>query len=114
MNNASVGGLIGFPGMSIYIASKHAVLGLTKAAALEVARLRIRVNAVSPGAIQTDMVDLALNDIGATKEQIGAMHPVGRMGTPEETASGVLFLCSDGASFITGQCLTVDGEYTAQ
>jgi NAD(P)-dependent dehydrogenase (short-subunit alcohol dehydrogenase family) len=114
VNNASVGGLVGFPGGSIYVASKHAVLGLTKTAALEVAKSGIRINAVSPGAIQTEMIDLAISGSGATKEQFSAMHPVGRMGTPEEIASAVLYLCSDGASFITGQSLTVDGGFTAQ
>lgn len=114
VNNSSVGGLVGFPGVAIYVASKHAVLGLTKTAALEVAKSGIRINAVSPAAIQTDMADLAMNSSGITKEQFGAMHPVGRMGTPEEIASAVLYLCSDSASFITGQSLTVDGGYTAQ
>jgi NAD(P)-dependent dehydrogenase (short-subunit alcohol dehydrogenase family) len=114
VNNASVGGLVGFPGVAIYVASKHAVLGLTKTAALEVAKSGIRINAVSPAAIQTDMADLAMNGVGITKEQFDAMHPIGRMGTSEEIASAVLFLCSDGASFITGQSLTVDGGYTAQ
>ena len=114
VNNSSVGGLVGFPGVAIYVASKHAVLGLTKTAALEVAKSGIRINAVSPAAIQTDMADLAMNSSGLTKEQFAAMHPVGRMGTPEEIASAVLYLCSDSASFITGQSLTVDGGYTAQ
>jgi NAD(P)-dependent dehydrogenase (short-subunit alcohol dehydrogenase family) len=114
VNNASVGGLVGFPGVAIYVASKHAVLGLTKTAALEVAKSRIRINAVSPGAIQTEMADLAMDGAGVTKEQFSAMHPVGRMGTPEEIAGAVLYLCSDGASFITGQSLTIDGGFTAQ
>ena len=114
VNNSSVGGLVGFPGVAIYVASKHAVLGLTKTAALEVAKSGIRINAVSPAAIQTDMADLAMNSSGITKEQFAAMHPVGRMGTPEEIANAVLYLCSDNASFITGQSLTVDGGYTAQ
>jgi NAD(P)-dependent dehydrogenase (short-subunit alcohol dehydrogenase family) len=114
VNNSSVFGLIGFPGAAIYVASKHAVLGLTKTAALEVAKSGIRINAVSPGAIQTDMVDLAINGMGASKEHIAAMHPVGRVGTPEEIASAVLYLCSDSASFITGQSLTVDGGFTSQ
>lgn len=114
VNNASVGGLIGFPGGAMYVASKHAVLGLTKASALEVAKSGIRINAVSPAVIQTDMADLAINGMGATKEQFAAMHPVGRVGTPKEIASAVLYLCSDGASFITGQSLTVDGGFTAQ
>ncbi|MCI0453549.1 MAG: SDR family oxidoreductase [Candidatus Dadabacteria bacterium] len=114
VNNSSVGGLVGFPGGAIYVASKHAVLGLTKTAALEVAKSGIRINAVSPAGIETDMADLAIKGVGITKEQFAAMHPVGRMGTPEEIAGAVLYLCSDGASFITGQSLTLDGGYTAQ
>lgn len=114
VNNSSVCGLIGAPGVSIYVASKHAVLGLTKAAALEVAKSGIRINAVSPAIIQTDMTDLVINGMGITKEQFAVMHPVGRIGTPEEIASAVLYLCSDGASFVTGQTLTLDGGFTAQ
>jgi NAD(P)-dependent dehydrogenase (short-subunit alcohol dehydrogenase family) len=97
VNNSSVGGLVGFPGVAIYVASKHAVLGLTKTAALEVAKSGIRINAVSQAVIQTDMADLAMNGVGITKEQFAAVHPIGRMGNPEEIASAVLYLCSDGA-----------------
>ncbi len=114
VNTASVAGLIGFPGIPIYIASKHAVLGLTKSVALEYAKSGIRINAVSPAAIQTDMVDRFVGKEGDARQQLAAMHPVGRMGTPEEIASAVLYLCSDSASFITGQSLTVDGGFTAQ
>jgi NAD(P)-dependent dehydrogenase (short-subunit alcohol dehydrogenase family) len=119
VNMSSVLGLIGFPGMALYIASKHAVIGLTKSAALEYAKSGIRINAVSPAVIETDMVDRFVGKLGAGKEgemrqQLAAMHPIGRTGKPEEIASAVLYLCSDGASFVTGQTLALDGGFTAQ
>ena len=114
VNTASVAGLIGFPGIPIYIASKHAVLGLTKSVALEYAKSGIRINAVSPAAIETDMVDRFVGEEGDARQQLAAMHPVGRMGKPEEIADAVIYLCSDKASFITGQSLAVDGGFTVQ
>ncbi len=114
VNCASAAGLIGFPGVPIYVASKHAVLGLTKSVALEYAKSGIRINAVSPAAIETDMVDRFVGKEGDARQQLAAMHPVGRMGRPEEIADAVIYLCSDRASFITGQSLTVDGGFTAQ
>ena len=117
VNNASIAGLIGFPGLGLYTASKHAVLGLTKAAALENAALGIRVNAVSPGMIETDMADRFLSAQPGNKEDtiasVKSMHPIGRFGKPEEIASAVTWLCSDDASFVAGQSLTVDGGFTA-
>ena len=117
VNNASIAGLIGFPGLGLYTASKHAVLGLTKAAALENAALGIRVNAVSPGMIETDMAERFLSAQPGNKEDVIAsvksMHPIGRFGEPEEIASAVTWLCSDDASFVVGQSLTVDGGFTA-
>jgi len=115
VNTSSVGGLIGFPGVGVYVASKHAVLGLTKSAALEYATQGIRVNAVSPGGIVTPMLDRFTG--GQDSEffkQLEAMHPVGRAGRPEEIAEAVLWLCTDKASFVTGQSLTVDGGFTAK
>jgi NAD(P)-dependent dehydrogenase (short-subunit alcohol dehydrogenase family) len=114
VNMASVAGLIGFAGIPIYIASKHAVLGLTKSVALEYAKSGIRINAVSPAAIETDMVDRFVGKEGDARQQLASMHPVGRLGRPEEIADAVIYLCSDKASFITGQSLTVDGGFTAQ
>ncbi|MGH7133282.1 MAG: glucose 1-dehydrogenase [Phycisphaerales bacterium] len=113
VNNASIAGTIGMPGAGIYIASKHAVLGLTKTAAVEVAKQGIRVNAVSPAAIETDMLDRFTG--GRNPEVVtafAAMHPIGRIGKPSEIAHPVLFLLSDDASFITGHDLKVDGGFT--
>jgi NAD(P)-dependent dehydrogenase (short-subunit alcohol dehydrogenase family) len=114
VNNSSIAGLIGFAGMGIYVASKHAVLGLTKTAALEVAKSNIRVNAVSPGGIQTDMFGRFASSHEGMEEQMIQLHPVGRLGKPEEIADAVVFLCSDRASFITGQSIAVDGGFTTQ
>lgn len=117
VNNASIAGLIGFPGLGLYAASKHAVLGLTKSAALENAALGIRVNAVSPAVIETDMAERFLSAQPGNKEDtvagVKAMHPIGRFGKPEEIASAVTWLCSDDASYIVGQSLTADGGFTA-
>lgn len=114
INNASVAGLVGMPTAALYVASKHAVMGLTRTVALEVARQGIRVNAVSPGAIETDMVTRFTGGQQAIRDYMVSMHPVGRLGLPEEIASAVLWLASDGASFITGQSITLDGGWTAQ
>jgi NAD(P)-dependent dehydrogenase (short-subunit alcohol dehydrogenase family) len=114
VNNASVYGMVAFPTGSVYVASKHAVLGLTKAAALEVAPTGIRVNAVSPAVIRTEMSEKARLGSGLTQEEFAAGHPVGRIGVPEEIAGAVLFLCSDEAAFITGHSLAIDGGKMAQ
>ena len=108
---------MGFANAPAYTAAKHGVLGLTKVAALELATERIRVNAVCPGFIETPMVmDRGVRAGGdaAAYEQIAAMHPMHRLGKPEEIASAVLWLCSDGASFVTGEHLLVDGGYVAR
>jgi NAD(P)-dependent dehydrogenase (short-subunit alcohol dehydrogenase family) len=112
VNNASVAGTVGMPGVSVYIASKHAVLGLTKSAALEVARKGIRINSVSPAMIETDMMDRFTGGSAETVAQFANMHPIGRVGKPQEIAQPVLFLLSDAASFITGHNLLIDGGFT--
>ncbi|AYC33282.1 SDR family oxidoreductase [Pseudomonas cavernae] len=113
VNTASVAGLGAAPKMSIYAASKHAVIGLTKSAAIEYAKKKIRVNAVCPAVIDTDMFRRAYQADPKKAEFAAAMHPVGRVGKVEEIAAAVLYLCCDGASFTTGQALAVDGGSTA-
>ncbi|CAB5521848.1 Levodione reductase [Pseudomonas putida] len=113
VNTASVAGLGAAPKMSIYSASKHAVIGLTKSAAIEYAKKGIRVNAVCPAVIDTDMFRRAYESDPRKAEFAAAMHPVGRIGKVEEIASAVLYLCSDGAAFTTGHSLAVDGGATA-
>ncbi|MBM7059300.1 SDR family oxidoreductase [Pseudomonas sp. UL073] len=113
VNTASVAGLGAAPKMSIYAASKHAVIGLTKSAAIEYAKKQIRVNAVCPAVIDTDMFRRAYESDPKKAEFAAAMHPVGRVGKVEEIAAAVLYLCSDGASFTTGHALAVDGGSTA-
>ena len=113
VNNASVAGLIGFATAPVYVASKHAVIGLTKAVALGYANQHIRVNAVAPGAIETRMFrDFATAP--EVRQMLESAQPMGRIGQPEEIASTVVWLCSDGASFVTGQTFPIDGGYTAQ
>ena len=113
VNVASVAGVSGFARHSAYTASKHGVVGITKAAALEYARKGIRVNAVCPGFTRTPMVAEMLLERPRLKERLEARMPVGRFGTPEEIASSILYLCSDEASFITGQAMMLDGGLTA-
>jgi NAD(P)-dependent dehydrogenase (short-subunit alcohol dehydrogenase family) len=110
VNTASGAGLVGYPGQSPYVSSKHGVLGLTKSAALEYGRRGVRVNAVCPGTVRTPMVEAA-TQLPGLEEQLLALHPIGRIGTPEEIANAVLWLCSDDASFVLGHALAVDGGY---
>ena len=113
INNASVAGMIGFGGMSVYTASKHAVVGLSRAAALEYSAQGVRVNAVAPGAIETDMYDrFATED--EVKQQLTSLHPIGRVGRADEVAKAVTWLASDESSFVTGTVLPVDGGFTTQ
>jgi len=114
VNTASVAGLVGFQGTPAYVASKHGVVGLTKAAALEYANSGIRINAVCPGVIRTPMIDRIVAARPQMEEVYTAMHPVGRLGEPEEIAEAVVWLCSDAASFVTGHAMVVDGGLVAQ
>jgi NAD(P)-dependent dehydrogenase (short-subunit alcohol dehydrogenase family) len=114
VNCSSVAGLVGFPGISAYTASKHGVVGLTKTAALEYATAGIRVNAVCPGVIATEMIDRFTHGDPQALEQLEATEPIGRLGTSAEIASAVLWLCSPGASFTTGQAIAVDGGFVAR
>jgi len=118
VNTASVAGLVASPGMSAYVASKHAVIGLTKTAAGEVARSGVRVNAVCPGPIDTRMIHSLENMLNPTDpssigDRYQANIPIGRYGTAEEVANLVMFLCSDLAGNITGAQYVVDGGRTA-
>jgi len=113
VNLSSIGGQIGFPTSAVYAASKHAVEGLTKSAALEVAAEGIRINAVAPGPTESPMFD-RLADYGMTRDVLAGMIPAKRAGTPAEVAQAILFLSSQRASFITGHTLAVDGGYLAQ
>lgn len=109
VNTSSVAGVIGFAQMPIYVASKHAVIGLTKSASLEYAKSGIRINAVAPGAIDTGMFERIVGNNKQVRESFSAMHPIGRIGKPEEVANTVAWLLSDKASFVTGHTLLIDG-----
>jgi len=112
VNNASISGFIGSYGSATYAASKHGVLGLTKAAALEVARNGIRVNAVCPAAVETPMADRLFGAPEVRKKVLG-FYPIARFGKPIEVAEAVLWMCSGAAGFMTGQSLVLDGGFLA-
>ncbi len=114
VNNASIAGLVGFPNTPAYVASKHGIIGLTKNAGLEYAKLGIRVNAVCPGVIKTPMVDRFTGKNKEVEKQFESLEPMGRLGQPGEVAAAVTWLCSDASSFITGHSLAVDGGWVAQ
>jgi NAD(P)-dependent dehydrogenase (short-subunit alcohol dehydrogenase family) len=112
VNTASIGAQIGFPGMAHYVAAKHGVLGLTKTAAIEYAAAGVRVNAISPGLIDTPMADRFTGGPDSDTVRFVLAHtPRGRRGTPDEVADTVLWLCSDAASYVTGANLAVDGGF---
>lgn len=112
VNTSSVAGVKGFKGGAAYVAAKHGVVGLTKAAALDYAHLNIRINAVCPGIISTPMMDRFTGGTTEGRQAVIAQEPVGRMGTPEEIAEAVVWLCSDAASFVVGSAMIVDGGQT--
>jgi NAD(P)-dependent dehydrogenase (short-subunit alcohol dehydrogenase family) len=122
VNTASAAGLVGWKGFSAYSASKHGVIGLTKTAALDYARNGIRINAVCPGLISTAMVErVAAAQLGDTsgvastvEAHLASQQPIRRVGTPDEVASAVIWLCSDAASYVMGHALVVDGGYTTR
>jgi NAD(P)-dependent dehydrogenase (short-subunit alcohol dehydrogenase family) len=112
INNASILAEVGFSEATAYAASKHGIVGLTQTIAIDYAAQGIRANTVCPGFIRTPMVMKGLDE--ETRGYIAGLHPLGRMGEPEEVAEAVLFLASDRSSFVTGTCLFVDGGYTAR
>lgn len=113
VNCSSIAGLIGFPNIAPYSASKHAVIGLTKSAALELATKNIRVNAICPGVIKTPMIDRFVHNDPVALKALVANEPIGRMGEPHEIGDAVLWLCSERSSFVTGVALAVDGGWLA-
>lgn len=116
VNLASIAGLNGMPWAGTYAATKHAVVGLTKSAALDHAAQGIRINGVAPGATKTDIIAKQLDgsDENYNEEVISAMHPMNRLGKPEEIANGIAWLLSDEASFVTGHILNIDGGFQAK
>lgn len=112
VNNSSLGGLVGLPERAAYHASKHGVIGLTKSAAVEYAPRGIRINAICPGVIETPMVADMLEGQAEAMAAIMQDQPIGRLGTADEIAAAVLWLCSPAASFVVGVALPVDGGYT--
>ncbi|GLV76201.1 glucose 1-dehydrogenase [Streptomyces hygroscopicus] len=114
VNCSSLGGLVGIPGRASYHSSKHGVIGLTTSAALEYAPRGIRINAICPGTIDTPMVRDMIAKGELDRAEAEGTQPIGRLGTAEEMAQAVLWLCSPGASFVVGVALPVDGGYTAQ
>jgi len=114
VNTSSVAGVIAFPGIEVYAASKHAVIGMTKSAAVEFAKQGIRINAVLPAVIETDMYRRFVGEKREFAEALKAQHPIGRIGTADEVANAVIWLSSNKSSFVVGHSLLVDGGLTAQ
>ncbi len=114
INTASVAGLVGMGHAAAYSAAKAGVIGLTKNAAMEYARNNIRINAVCPGGVRTNMTESADHSLPGFLDRLAKLEPMGRVAAPEEIASAVVWLASDGASFMTGHALPVDGGYVAR
>jgi NAD(P)-dependent dehydrogenase (short-subunit alcohol dehydrogenase family) len=114
VNTSSGAGLVGFPGLPAYVASKHGIVGLTRAAALEYAHAGIRVNAICPGTTLTPMLEGFMGGDPEMEAAMRAAQPIGRMASPDEIAEAAVWLCSDAASFVTGHPLVVDGGALAQ
>jgi NAD(P)-dependent dehydrogenase (short-subunit alcohol dehydrogenase family) len=114
VNNSSLGGLVGLPQRAAYHATKHGIIGLTKSAALEYAPHGVRINAICPGTIETPMVANMVASGELNMAEAIADQPIARLGTADEMAAAVLWLCSPGASFVLGVALPVDGGYTAR
>ena len=112
VNTSSGAGAKGFKGGGAYVAAKHGVVGLTKAAALDYAQANIRINAVCPGIIDTPMMDRFSGGTAEGRQAVIAQEPVGRMGRPEEIAAAVVWLCSDAAAFVIGHAMVIDGGQT--
>ncbi len=112
VNASSLGGLLGNAGRAAYHAAKHGVLGLTKCAAIEYAPRNVRINAICPGTIETPMVEKMFASGDLSKEKAMALQPIGRLGTAEEIADTVLWLCSSASTYVIGQSISVDGGYT--
>ncbi len=112
VNTSSGAGVKGFKGQAAYVAAKHGVVGLTKDAALDYASSNIRINAVCPGIVDTEMMDRFTGGTAEGRDRVIAQEPIGRMGTPDEIAAAVLWLCSDAATFVIGHAMVVDGGQT--
>ena len=112
VNMSSVAGLVSTPGGVGYVATKHGIIGLTKAAALDHAAANIRINAVAPGVIHTEMLEAGMKSQPGLEADMLLKHPIGRFGKLAEVTRAVLWLCSDEAAFVTGSTMTIDGGYT--